>query len=236
MEIKKQAFGEYSIYRLKGSLDHQSVDFVMSEITESRGHKVVIDINEVSHIDSTGFGVLIKLWKSVTYQDGELHLLCRQSGFLNKLYELNLHKIIHIFSDESVFQGLKEETNDPLATVTVSKVEHFKVITFSQPLENLVAVRQFSDYLHSQVETGSIFLALDFSKIKCIYSDMISILLALRRQIALKDGWLVFIGVREELYGLFECVGVTQMFDMYPDEKAFLAALKGKNIIKGLPK
>jgi len=234
MEIKKQTLGEYSVYRLSGALDNQSVDFVMSEITDTRGRKVVIDINEVNHIDSTGFGFLIRLWKNVTYQNGELHLLCRKSGFLDTLHELNLHKIIHIFNDDSVFRDLKEETGDPLAHITVTKIENFKVLAFERPLENLMAARQFNDYLTRQIDSGNIFLALDFSKIKNVYSDMICVLLSLRRRIEEKSGWLVFIGVREELYGLFECVGITQMFDMYPDEKAFLTALKGKNIIKGL--
>lgn len=234
MEIRKKNLGQYIVYQLKGVLDYQTIDFVLSEIVEPRDRRIIIDLNEVVRIDSTGYGSLIRLWKNVTYQGGELHLVCRETRFLEKLHELNLHKIIHIFREDGPLATLSEVKGDISSKLTVSKVENFKVIAFEQPMETLSETLQFKDYLLHQINSGTIFIALDFSKVKNVYSDFISTLLAAKHQVESRDGWLVFVGVREELFGIFECVGVTRLFTQYPDEKAFRAALKGKNVIKGL--
>ena len=232
MEIKKQNLGPYVVYSLKGCLDHQTIDFVISEITAPRDRRIVIDLEEVTRIDSTGYGSLIKLWKSVTYQGGELHLLCSQAKFLDKLRELNLHKIIHIFQDKAPLSKLEEVKADVQAKLRVSKIENFKMITFEEQIETLKETLQFNEYLIHQINSGNIFIALNFSNVKNIYSDFLSTLLMAKHLIEAKDGWIVFIGIKEELFGIFECTGITQLFTLYPDEKAFVAALRGKSIIR----
>ena len=233
MEIKKQNLGPYVVYSLKGCLDRQTIDFVISEITEPRDRRIVIDINQVTRIDSTGYGSIIKLWKSVTYQGGELHLLCSEAKFLEKLHELNLHKVIHIFQDPAPLQKLEEVKSDVLSKLKVTKIENFKMITFEAQVESLKETLQFGEYLTAQINGGNIFIALNFANVKNIYSDFLSTLLSAKHLIEIKDGWLVFIGIKEELFGIFECMGITQLFTLYPDEKAFVAALKGKNVIRG---
>ncbi len=232
MEIKKHNIGPYVIYTLKGCLDHQTIDFVISEITEPRDRRIVIDINAVTRIDSTGYGSLIKLWKRVTYQGGELHLLCSEQKILDKLHELNLHKIIHVFKDNTPFARMEEVKSDINTKLRVSKVENFKMITFESQIETLQDAIQFNEYITQQINGGSVFIALDFSNVKHIYSDFLSTLLSAKHKIEAKDGWMVFIGIKEELFGIFECTGFTNIFTLYPDEKAFVAALKGKSIIR----
>jgi anti-anti-sigma factor len=232
MKIKKQAIGEYTIYHLTGSFDFNSIDFVLSDITEPANKKIIIDINDLNRIDSTGYGTLIKLWKTVTFQKGEFHLLCSNRKFLDKLAELNLTRILHIFHDISVLDEAKTEKADMLAKVKVAQVENFKVISFQEPLKTLLESAQFRDYLLSQINEGNIFMALDFSNVNHIYSELLSAILKGKSLIDAKDGRLVFIGVKEELYGIFECMGVAQLFIQYPDLKAFTAALKGKSMIK----
>ncbi|MBL8026135.1 MAG: STAS domain-containing protein, partial [Fibrobacteres bacterium] len=99
MEIRKEHIGPYTIFRLSGNLDHEAVDFTLSEIAEPGDKRIVVDIDNVDKIDSSGYGSLIKMWKGITYHGGELHLLCSKRSILIKLEELNLQKILHIFKD-----------------------------------------------------------------------------------------------------------------------------------------
>ncbi len=234
MEIKKEFVGPYTVYHFTGNLDHEAVDFALSEITETGDKKIVINMNGIERIDSTGYGGIIKLWKGITYHGGELHLLCANQKILDKLEELNLHKILHIFRDDGPMATHKESSTGLSSLVKVSNLGNFKIMTFEGELPTLADVRTFKDDLIRKVNGGMVFLAIDFTKVTSVSSDFIGALLAVRRLIDLKDGWFVFIGVHAELFGIFDTVGLTRMFTHYPDMKAFEAALKGKDIINGL--
>ena len=235
MEIKKEQIGPYVVYHLSGDLDHEAVDFALSEIAEPGDKKIVVDINAIERIDSTGYGGLIKLWKDVTYHGGELHLLCSKPRIIAKLEELNIHKILHIFKDSSPLDVHYDGKSSSSTGVKVSNLGNFKIICFENSIPTLGEVRLFKEDLIKKVNAGMIFLAMDFSSVKSVTSDFIGALLAIRRLIDFKDGWFVFIGVHNELFGIFDTVGLTKMFSHYPDKKAFEAALKGKDIINGIP-
>jgi anti-anti-sigma factor len=231
MDIRKEQIGPYVVYHLSGDLDHLAIDFALAEIAEPGDRRIVLDINGVDRIDSTGYGGLIKLWKGVTYHGGELHLLCSNSRILQKLEELNIHKILHIFRDNGPLASHQDGKWNSATGIKVSNIGNFKIVSFEDSIPSLAEVRLFKEDLLRQVNGGMIFLALDFSSVKSVTSDFIGALLAIRRLIDLKDGWFVFIGVHNELFGIFDTVGLTKMFSHYPDLKAFEAALKGKDII-----
>lgn len=70
-------------------------------------HRIVVDLEKVEFLDSTGLGVLVGALKRVRTHDGELALVCTESRIL-KVFEITgLTKVfpMHRSVDEAVAAG-----------------------------------------------------------------------------------------------------------------------------------
>ena len=77
MDIKVHEKAGYYVVYLKGSLDmYTSVELKSQTdaITLKTGEKIILQLNDVSYIDSSGIGVLIKIVNAVQAQSGTVHL------------------------------------------------------------------------------------------------------------------------------------------------------------------
>lgn len=79
---------------------------LVSMVTDGQ-HRIVVDLEGVDFLDSTGLGVLVGALKRVRTHDGELSLVCTQPRIL-KVFEITgLTKVfsIHDSVDEAVSGG-----------------------------------------------------------------------------------------------------------------------------------
>jgi anti-sigma B factor antagonist len=79
---------------------------LVSMVTDGQ-HRIVVDLEGVDFLDSTGLGVLVGALKRVRTHDGELSLVCTQPRIL-KVFEITgLTKVfsIHDTVDEAVSGG-----------------------------------------------------------------------------------------------------------------------------------
>ena len=77
MDIKVHEKAGYYVVYLKGSLDmYTSVELKSQTdaIPLKTGEKLILQLNDVSYIDSSGIGVLIKIVNAVQAQSGTVHL------------------------------------------------------------------------------------------------------------------------------------------------------------------
>ncbi|HRP69543.1 MAG TPA: STAS domain-containing protein [Turneriella sp.] len=77
MDIKLHEKQGYYVVYLKGSLDmYTSVELKSQtdSIALKNGDKIILQLNDVSYIDSSGIGVLIKIVNSVQAAGGAVHL------------------------------------------------------------------------------------------------------------------------------------------------------------------
>ncbi|MCX7632687.1 MAG: STAS domain-containing protein [Turneriella sp.] len=77
MEIKIHEKPGYYVAYLKGSLDmYTSVELKnqTDAIPIKSGDKLILQLNDVSYIDSSGIGVLIKIVNAVQAQNGQVYL------------------------------------------------------------------------------------------------------------------------------------------------------------------
>ena len=79
MKIKKEMRGDIAILRVSGDIlgGPPASDLLPNEIKkiiEEGTRKVVVDIENVKHMNSTGLGLLIRGYTSLKNQDGELKL------------------------------------------------------------------------------------------------------------------------------------------------------------------
>lgn len=67
-------------------------------ITDSTVHVIILDLTEVTFIDSTSIGVIIGARKRLTTQGRQLWLAAPQEAVLRTLTTIALHKLLPVFS------------------------------------------------------------------------------------------------------------------------------------------
>jgi anti-sigma B factor antagonist len=90
--------GHYTIIECRGELDLATVPLLRQELAdliEHGHHHLVVDLQGVEFLDSTGLGVLVGGLKRVDPHDGSLQLVCTQERIL-KLFHVT--GLINVFS------------------------------------------------------------------------------------------------------------------------------------------
>lgn len=85
---------------LKGSLDNnntQEFDFVMTTLINGGAKKIILDIDGLQYLDSTGIGSIIGFTKKLRKKNGEVVITRYTSQILTILKPINMEKFIQFF-------------------------------------------------------------------------------------------------------------------------------------------
>jgi len=105
--------GKFAVLSVHGEVDVYTAPKFRERLIElvSEGkHHIVVDLEGVDFLDSTGLGVLVGGLKRLRSHDGDLTLVCTQSRIL-KVFEITgLTKVfaIHSSVDEAVGEDAKK--------------------------------------------------------------------------------------------------------------------------------
>ncbi len=104
MEIVEERFGNVTILRLKGRLELDDGDMVLRNhvdglLAEGRAN-VVLDMTDVTRMDSAGIGMLVGKYMSVKNRGGMLRLLHLTDRTSRLLHVTRLETIFEIFERE----------------------------------------------------------------------------------------------------------------------------------------
>ncbi|MDQ0188434.1 anti-sigma F factor antagonist [Alicyclobacillus cycloheptanicus] len=93
------------LIRLKGELDHHVVEQIRNEIESAlelnRYRGLVISFSGIDFMDSSGLGLILGRYRTMTQHQGKM-VLCEVSSSLQKLFELSgILKIIPVFASET---------------------------------------------------------------------------------------------------------------------------------------
>ncbi len=99
-----------TIVAVGGEIDVYTAPKLRDKITElvgSGSYHLVVDMQEVEFLDSTGLGVLVGGLKKVRAHDGSLQLVCNQDRLLKIFRITGLAKVfmIHESADEALAAG-----------------------------------------------------------------------------------------------------------------------------------
>ena len=90
----------HTVVAVKGEVDVYTAPRLREKLVElvSQGHlKIVVNLEDVDFLDSTGLGVLVGALKRLRSHDGELSLVCTQQRIL-KVFEITgLTKVFAIY-------------------------------------------------------------------------------------------------------------------------------------------
>lgn len=103
MNISSNRHGSVDVVKLPERLVMANAPAVRKELLEmvALGHRhLVIDLGEVTFIDSSGLSVLVSAHKAASKEQGSVALL-NPSNNVRALIELTrMHEVFHIFADE----------------------------------------------------------------------------------------------------------------------------------------
>jgi anti-sigma B factor antagonist len=103
--------GSHSLVDVKGEIDVYTAPKLREKLIElvSQGsYDVVVNLEGVDFLDSTGLGVLVGALKRVKAHDGSLSLICTQDKILKIFKITGLTKVFSIHSSEAEATGGSE--------------------------------------------------------------------------------------------------------------------------------
>jgi anti-sigma B factor antagonist len=85
---------------LKGSLDNNNTfefEFFVYSLINGGVRKIIIDINDLQYIDSTGIGSLISITKSLRKENGKIAITRYTAQIMTILRPINMEKFIQFY-------------------------------------------------------------------------------------------------------------------------------------------
>ncbi|MFL6060812.1 MAG: STAS domain-containing protein [Marmoricola sp.] len=103
LSLETRQVGDRTVVAIGGEIDVYTAPKLRDKITELVGagnHDLIIDMERVDFIDSTGLGVLVGSLKKVRAQDGSMALICSQDRLLKIFRITGLDKVFTIHASE----------------------------------------------------------------------------------------------------------------------------------------
>jgi anti-sigma B factor antagonist len=109
MEIVEERVGDVTILRLKGRLELDEGDMILRRAVDglvAQGRvNVVLDMTDVTRMDSAGIGMLVGKYMTVKNRGGMLRLLHLTDRTTRLLHVTRLETVFEIFEDEATVIG-----------------------------------------------------------------------------------------------------------------------------------
>jgi anti-sigma B factor antagonist len=99
VSLETRAVGDFTVVEVAGEIDVYTAPKLrecLVELVNSGRHNLVVDMERVEFLDSTGLGVLVGGLKRVRAHDGSLRLVCTQERILKIFRITGLTKVFPI--------------------------------------------------------------------------------------------------------------------------------------------
>ncbi len=113
LKIQQQQIGDATVLKPVGRMsfghDCQQVEWTVDELLNAGNKKVVIDLSEITHLDSSGVGILVMCSGKLKTARGELRLAGAVGAVEQTLTMTQLATIVPIFKTAAeALQGFTE--------------------------------------------------------------------------------------------------------------------------------
>ena len=132
MKFTLKVLGDVCVLKLEGKFMGGGDSFFLREkiknVLSTGIQKILVDLDGVPYIDSTGVGFLVGSHTTVSQEGGWLKLVKVKSKILDVLKVMNLLKIFEIYEDEETALKSFEEKKTVSATSSAKKKKTTKAV------------------------------------------------------------------------------------------------------------
>lgn len=104
LEIRPRWHGQWAVLDVAGEIDAHTAsrlrESIRNELDRGR-YQVIVNLEGVSFMDSSGLGVLVSALKRIREHDGELHLVFSQRTIVRVMEVTGLDKVIPLHPNEA---------------------------------------------------------------------------------------------------------------------------------------
>ncbi len=108
LDVASREAGDYLVFELKGEVDLYSAPTLKQAVYDAIDNgrtKLVLDLDALEFMDSTGLGILVASLKRLSTEGGQLKLVCTRDSIL-KLFEITgLDKVFDIYETVEASTG-----------------------------------------------------------------------------------------------------------------------------------
>ena len=104
MNVRTRKEGPWTVIEVDGEIDAHTAPGLKEAIGGSIDHgerKIVVDLEGVSFMDSTGLGVLVSALKRIEHEDGKLRVASASRPILRVMQITGLDKIMPLYAAAS---------------------------------------------------------------------------------------------------------------------------------------
>lgn len=108
LSLETRQVGDHTVVAVGGEIDVYTAPKLRDKITElvnGGHHNLLVDMEQVEFLDSTGLGVLVGGLKKVRAQQGSMELICSQDRLLKIFRITGLAKVFTIHDSEASALG-----------------------------------------------------------------------------------------------------------------------------------
>jgi anti-sigma B factor antagonist len=108
LSLETRQVGDRTVVTVGGEIDVYTAPKLRDKITElvnAGHHTILVDMEQVEFLDSTGLGVLVGGLKKVRAQQGSMELICSQDRLLKIFRITGLAKVFTIHDSEDSALG-----------------------------------------------------------------------------------------------------------------------------------
>ncbi|MFI7617131.1 anti-sigma factor antagonist [Nonomuraea terrae] len=108
LRLARHALGDAVVVAVEGELDLFTAPFLRDEVRDAikqDGAKLVLDLQQLSFMDSSGLSVLIEAWRLATGEGGGVSLAAPQAPVARILRTTGLDRRIKVYADVDTAVG-----------------------------------------------------------------------------------------------------------------------------------
>ena len=112
LDVMLESVGSFSLIGLSGEVDVYSAPKLretIKNLVDDGKYNIVVDLEKVAFLDSTGLGVLVGGLKRLKHHDGELGIICNQEKILRIFRITGLTKVFPIYRSRDELLANVEE-------------------------------------------------------------------------------------------------------------------------------
>ncbi|MDD3717549.1 MAG: STAS domain-containing protein [Actinomycetota bacterium] len=112
LDVVLESVGNFSLIGLSGEVDVYSAPKLretIKDLVDEGKYNIVVDLERVAFLDSTGLGVLVGGLKRVKHHSGELGIICGQEKILRIFRITGLTKVFPVYHSRDELLAQAEE-------------------------------------------------------------------------------------------------------------------------------